>query len=224
MTIENGNILIYSLTCPISNEVKYVGATRERIGLQKRLTHHICDRFSSINRKNNWIKKLFKLGKRPKIELVDIIPFSEWLFWEMHYISLFKSWGFNLYNIAPGGENPPVLSGNLNPNFGKHLSQETKNKISKKLKGNIIPDEVRKKISKGMKGKIKSEETIKKLSESKRDKNGKKISGINNNTGEIFIFNSLAEAARQTNIKEGSIRSSVKRKLTMRNGLSWKYI
>jgi group I intron endonuclease len=224
MNIEGGHILIYSLYCPIKNEIKYVGATRERVGLKKRLTRHVCDRFSGINRKNNWIKKLFKLGKRPIIELVDVIPFSEWLFWEMHYISLFKSWGFNLYNIAPGGENPPVLSGNLNPNFGKKLSQETKNKIKKRLTGNIITDEVRQKISLGMKGKIKSEETRKRLSASKRDKNGKKISGVDTNTGEIFIFNSLAEAARQTNMKESSIRSSAKRKLTMRNGFEWKYV
>ncbi len=224
MIIKNGKILIYSLRCPINNEIKYIGATREHVGLNRRLTRHICDRFSSVNRKNNWIKKLFKINKRPIIELVDIIPFSEWAFWESYYISLFKSWGFKLYNIAPGGENPPVLSGKLNPNFGKKLSQETKDKISKRLLGNIIPEEIRNKISKGMKGKIKTEETKKRLSASKRDKNGKKIIGINSITGENLTFNSLAEAARQTNIGESSLRSSVKRNTTMRNGFTWRYI
>jgi group I intron endonuclease len=224
MIIENGYILIYSLTCPLSNEIKYIGATRERVGIKKRLTQHICDRFSSVNRKNNWIKKLFKLNKRPIIELVDTIPFSQWLFWESYYISLFKSWGFKLYNIAPGGENPPVLSGALNPNFGKKLSRETKDKISKRLKGNIIPIEVREKISKSMKGKIKSEETKKKLSISKKDKNGKKINVYNTSTGKNFIFNSLAEAAREINISESTIRSSIKRNLKMRNDFICKYI
>ena len=222
--MENSNILIYSLTCPINNDVRYIGATREHVGLKRRLTYHICDRFSSVNRKNNWIKKLFKLNKRPIIELVDIIPFSEWAFWETYYISLFKSWGFRLYNIAPGGENPPMLIGKLNPNFGKKLSQKTRNKISKKLLGSIISKEIRNKISKGMKGKIKSEETRKKISNSKRDKNGKQIKGINFITGEILVFNSLAEAARQTTMSEGTIRSSVLRNTTMRNGFKWNYV
>jgi hypothetical protein len=38
------------------------------------------------------------------LEILDEIPFSEWEFWEMHYISLYKSWGFNLVNGTKGGE------------------------------------------------------------------------------------------------------------------------
>ena len=75
-----------------------------------------------------------------------------------------------------------------------------------------------------MKGKIKSEETKKKLSISKKDKNGKKINVYNTSTGKNFIFNSLAEAAREINISESTIRSSIKRNLKMRNDFICKYI
>jgi len=220
----NKNIIIYSLTCPLNNEVKYIGVTRESVGMKKRLTQHVCDRFSSVNRKNNWIKKLFKINKRPIIEFVDIVPFSEWCFWETHYIDLFRAWGFKLYNIMPCGENPPVLKGCLNPNFGKSLSEETKNKISQRLKGQVISIEIRKKISKKLKGHIKSKETCLRISHAKKNKNGKKITGTIIKTGEIIEFDTLAEAARKTNLKEGTIRSSVLRNLTMRVGIKWQYV
>jgi len=54
--------------------------------------------------------------------------------------------------------------------LGKKLSEETKNKISKKLKGRIVSNETKKKISEFQSGKIVSEETRKKLSLSRAGK------------------------------------------------------
>lgn len=228
------NIIIYTLTCPLDNKIKYIGATRESVGIKKRLIQHTGDRNSRINRKNNWIKKLFKLNKRAIIEEINIIPFDEWEFWESYYITLFKSWNFNLYNIAPGGENPPVLSGILNPNYGNRLKQETKDKISKTLKGNVVSEEIRKRISQSMKGRVKSEETRKKLSKSHkgkiisiehREKMGKKIIGVNIISGEELEFNTIASATRYFSLKSGSgISNCLNMRAKTCNGFTWRYI
>lgn len=227
------DIIIYTLTCPLDNKIKYIGATRESVGLKKRLTYHICDRNSRTNRKNNWIKKLFTLNRRPIIEEIDMIPFDEWEFWESYYINLFRSWNFNLYNIAPGGENPPVLSGKLNPNYGKKLKQETKDKISKRLKGNKISIEIREKISSSLKGHVKSEETRKRLSESHKGKvisqehreiMGRKIIGINIKTGDKIYFKTIASATKYFNLKSGSgIGNCLSGRAKTCNGFIWIY-
>jgi len=52
------------------------------------------------DRKNNHRRK-FK--KTIFLEIIDEIPTNEWKFWEKHYISLFKSWGFMLENKNNGG-------------------------------------------------------------------------------------------------------------------------
>jgi len=218
------NIIIYSLTCPIKKEVKYIGVTRERVGLKKRLTQHICDRNSNINRKNNWIRNLFNQNLRPIIEPVDVVPYSEWYIWESYYISLFRSWGFELYNINPGGENPPVLYGVLNHNFGKKLKEETKQKISNTLKGQTIPDNVKQKISNSLKGRTKTLETCKRISISKKGKNGKAIIYINIFTGENIKFNSLSESALTLKVNESTIRRSIKNNAPTKKGFYWKFL
>lgn len=53
-----------------------------------------------IKRLNNH-KKVF--GDNTLLEVIDVVENDNWLFWEKHYISLFKSWGFNLENKNEGG-------------------------------------------------------------------------------------------------------------------------
>lgn len=87
---------------------------------------------------------------------------------EIHYIFTLKP----CYNMAPGGLghtgvvwSEELMSGSNNLNFGKSLSEETKQKLSNALKGRIIPDDVRLKISHTMKGVPKTQETRTKISE-----------------------------------------------------------
>jgi len=56
------------------------------------------------------------------------------------------------------------MQGEKHPFWGKHRSEETKEKISRSLRGRTIPEEVRIKISMAQKGKKISEEHKKKLS------------------------------------------------------------
>jgi hypothetical protein len=66
------------------------------------------------------------------LEVIDKIPSNEWKFWEKHYISLFKSWGFNLMNKNNGGNGP------------EYFPEEAKLKLSKLFKGRICPNKGKK--------------------------------------------------------------------------------
>jgi hypothetical protein len=93
---------IYTLSDPITNEVKYIGKTNN---INRRLKDHISNSsLSELNKKNNWIISLLKNKLVPKIEILDEIVESDIDFYEIFYISLFKSWGFNLTNGTNGGD------------------------------------------------------------------------------------------------------------------------
>ena len=79
--------------------------------------------------------------------------------------------------------NKRKMFGEKNGMYGKHHTEETKQKISNKLKGRIVSEEAKQKIGKAHKNKIVSEETRKKLSKSKSKL--RKI--VDLKTGKIFI-------------------------------------
>lgn len=59
-------------------------------------------------------------------------------------------------------------AGKPSPNKGKHLSEETKAKLSAANKGHLVSEETRRKLSEASKGKHHSEETRKKMSETRK--------------------------------------------------------
>jgi hypothetical protein len=105
-------IYIYTLTDPISKEVRYIGKTKN---IEKRYYKHITERRNNTY-KEQWIGGLKKKGLLPIIEILDIVDEDNWMFWETWWILIFKSWNIKLTNISTGGEGGP-------------LSDETKNKI-----------------------------------------------------------------------------------------------
>jgi len=132
----------------------------------------------------------------------------------------------------------PSNSGENHKNFGKPLPEEIKKKISKANKGKTRSDEFRKKmseiamsrgpvteetrlkISESSKGRKQSFETIKKRTE----KNKKKVSGKDINTGEIFVFNSIKEAGSFAGTKPSNISNALIRKQKSSAGYSWNYL
>jgi hypothetical protein len=138
---------IYVLKCPLSNDIRYVGQTKMK--LQKRLRGHVYDAIGrkkiKLSYKDNWIRKLSKLGYKPIIESIEF--FSEdidlrfILEREKFWISEYKK-KYNLLNSTDGGEysinNVIVItdmSGEKNPMFGKKHTIDTKKIMSSKKIG-----------------------------------------------------------------------------------------
>ncbi len=59
-------------------------------------------------------------GDDINLEVIDEIPIAEWKFWERHYISLYRSWGFKLLNKKLHAGNGSDI-----------MSKETRQKMSK---------------------------------------------------------------------------------------------
>ncbi len=146
-------IKVYDLIDPIRNEVFYVGITK--LELNKRLAGHLADsKYHEYNRATR-IREILQNRSKPIITLIDEVPKAEWRSWEKFYIQLYKSWGFILENSNEGGGG------------ACECKPETKEKLSKKNKGRILParsETTRKRISLGRLGIKFSEETKKKMS------------------------------------------------------------
>jgi len=136
---------IYSLSDPrCPDNIRYIGKTT--MNFDKRLKYHIEDSKKLGTHKRYWIQSLLKQNINPIIEQIDIVPNKEWQFWEIHYISLLKHWGFNLTNSTDGGDgnNNQIytketrkklsirFTGDKNPFYGKKHSEETKKMLKHK--------------------------------------------------------------------------------------------
>jgi hypothetical protein len=114
---------LYYLSCPITNEVRYVGITTQPI--KNRLSQHL--RKPSNYLMNKWIKSLTEVGLTPKIKVIkECDSYDELLLSEINKIKKIKNDGGNLLNILDGGD--------INPMFGKSHSDETKKIMSEKGK------------------------------------------------------------------------------------------
>jgi hypothetical protein len=93
---------IYTLSDPNTGLVRYIGKTKN---VEKRLKSHLNNN-SLINstKKNNWIISLLRNKQLPIIEVVGEVPSEDIDFYEIFYISLFKTWGFDLLNGTDGGD------------------------------------------------------------------------------------------------------------------------
>lgn len=96
------NKIIYELVCPIENQVRYIGRTTNP---KNRLRQH-CDLKHNSNlhnlNKGVWINNLLQLNLKPELLIIDEVPANTIGFWELHYIDLYKSYGFNLLNGTIG--------------------------------------------------------------------------------------------------------------------------
>jgi hypothetical protein len=75
-------------------------------------------------------------GNKTTLNIIDIVPENQWRFWEKYYITLFKSWNFNLKNKNNGGGGPTLVTDIHREKMSKARigfkhSEETKYKMSK---------------------------------------------------------------------------------------------
>lgn len=125
------NYFIYELIDPITNETRYIGKAKNPTN---RFSGHLNDK--SFTYKTNWIKSLNKKGLKPILNTIDEVRRDEVNFWEIFYISLYKSWGCRLTNFTKGGDGGST-------NKGKKFSKNWKENISfgKTEKGKKIKKE-----------------------------------------------------------------------------------
>ena len=134
---------VYGIVDPITSELRYVGQT---INYNKRKGEHLYKAKTNrtSNHLYNWLGKLIANNVKPEFIIIDKVPIESLDYWEVFYISYFKSIGCNLTNYAEGGnsrggfthseEFKQYLSHRYkgrNPwNTGKKLSKEHKRNIS----------------------------------------------------------------------------------------------
>ena len=96
-------VFIYSIsTVEDPYNIRYIGKSDN---IEKRLIRHLQSYYLNEGTyKARWLKSELKKGHTPIINMVDEVLESEWQFWEIYWISQFKSWGFKLTNGTDGGE------------------------------------------------------------------------------------------------------------------------
>lgn len=187
---------IYTLTDPRTNEIRYVGKANN---VSQRYKAHLNRARKHQIHKKNWIESLKRDGLKPIIDIIDVVPINEWIFWETYWISQIRSWGFNLVNYTNGGDGCT---------FGNQTSF--------------------KKGHKSWLGKSHSEETKKLIGENNWQKgkvsfNRKKVKQLSL-TGELIkIWDCVLDAEKATNSSSTKIVSCCRGKRKTHNKYKWEY-
>ena len=210
---------IYALIDPITTHIKYIGKSDNP---KNRFLRHINDTHKNRSHKNSWLKYLLSMNLHPELFILDEIPKTEWQFWEQHYISLYKSYGYKLTNMTIGGE-----SGNINKeSIIKMVQTRIKNNSYKKT------EDQKQKMSIKYIGKN-NPFFNKKHSQSSKDKIGKSAKGrcskwcveINTN-GNIKLWDEMSKAAKYYNINISTISKCCKGNYRNKTavGKKWEYV
>lgn len=214
--------VIYTLSDPITGEIRYIGKTKS--SLKYRLSQHIHDSLNNGTgtHKKAWIKGLILKGVTPIIEILDIVqPQMCWKELERYWIGQLKAWGYNLVNMTDGGD------GNQN----QIMSEESKLKKSKALRGRKRPKHVVEKIKLAHLGKKLSESTKEKLrqhnlgkiqSEETKRKRYKPVLLVNCD-GTVKEYPSLQHAAKAHGCRRGQIANVCAGRTKSACGLIWRY-
>lgn len=110
------NIIIYSISCPYTGEVRYIGKSKD---FNTRIRKHLSSTLKT--RTSKWIHSL---DKKPIFNIIDEVSEDKWQDAEKGYIRLFKSIGCQLYNHTIGGEGGNTMGGRkLTPEQCKKISQ-----------------------------------------------------------------------------------------------------
>lgn len=140
---------IYALTDPRTNEVRYVGKAGDP---ERRIKEHLWDKRNC--HRVWWIKKLARLGLKPRLLILEEVSLAEWPPAEQRWIKHFRDIGVALTNATDGGE------GTVNVN----LSIETRARMSVSAHNRPpMSHETRAKLSAAHKGRKKSPEMCAKL-------------------------------------------------------------
>lgn len=199
--------IIYSLSCPNTKVVRYIGQTRVSVNTRYNQHKYQWKRCKRLNHVNSWIKSLYKKGLFPVVEIIeDNIPLIELDEKEIQYIKIFKSIGANLTNHQAGGRAY---------NNGVKMSEEGKQKRLMSLESSIAWKERNKRHSEIMKSLYKegrckmgiyswTEEQKKKAIAKGVITRQKKVCSITEDGKIIKVFDSVKSAAQYYSIPDST--------------------
>jgi hypothetical protein len=125
-----GKFELYGLFCPYTDEIKYIGITKN--GLRSRLNQHLNSPTNQFI--SSWFNDLNSDDKIPVIKLIkECNTYEELLQSEIKEIKKYRKLGFDLYNLADGGD--------INPMLGKTHTEEARKKISQTHKGRKMSED-----------------------------------------------------------------------------------
>lgn len=206
-------ILIYKLIDPITNEIRYIGKTKNN--LQKRLYEHLTKRnLLSKTHKNNWIKSLLYKNIKPIIELVEIVDEINWKEKEIFYIKELKEKGVKLTNTTEGGD------GALGTKRTKEANEKRIKTIIEKYGTSAFKhsNETRLNMSKAAKGKKHSDERKEKACLKLK----KKLYQYDLENNLIKEWVGVRKCSRELKIDYTTLRYSIINKKIL-NGFIWLY-
>ncbi len=212
---------IYTLSDPITGEVKYIGKTINEPKI--RLYGHLSESKKSSTHKSNWVKSLLSKGLKPIIGILDEVNNDDWEFWEDYWIEQFKTWGIELTNCIDGGKgvSSEFMKKN-NPMFNQKAVEKMRNSMmgNQHAKGFKHSEETRKKVSKNnvkfWLGKKRPE-----IGDKVSEKLSKPILQISKDGKLINKFKSTREAVKETGIDRTGIYNCLKGKQKTSGGFTW---
>lgn len=208
---------IYTLSCPITNNIRYVGVTKNT--LSKRFSQHLVER--RTNKRRSWFDSLKKKGFLPTIELLDDVDDDKWIDEEKFYISYFRFLGFDLVNMTEGGDRiemtKEIRLKISRGHTGKIVAQETRDKISQAnkdgrcgTKGVTISTDHKNAIRTYMANRVVSDLSRARMSSSKIKTS---IAKLDLNGNEIEVYESISICAKKNNYSKGNIIKVCKNKI-----------
>lgn len=205
-------MIIYKATNVLNGKI-YIGQTVRQLAV--RIAEHARQSTTPFDRA---IKKYgianFEFETIDTAETIEELNEKE-MYWIKHY-NTYEGEG---YNACMGGENTKgyhhrddskakmrlkksqMYLGESNPFYGKHHSEETRQRLSEKKKGMKLSDEWRQHIS---------------------ENSAKKVKVRNVETGEVF--ESIREAAQQYNITPTHITRVCRGRRKTSGGYHWEYV
>lgn len=206
-------IFIYTLEDSNGN-IRYVGKTNN---ISKRIYNHKRESLNSNTYKNNWIKSLIKVGDYPVISILDEVEYEDSVFFEIYWISQFRSWGFNLTNLSEGGQgtNGYRWTDDQKQKMRKPKSEEHKENLRKTLTGRKLNDSWKNNIRHSCSN------SEKVLDANRRIGKEKEIEVYQYDKHNLFVdkFNSIQDASEKTGIRH--ISECVNKKRKESGGYFW---